>query len=466
VAPRPYSIVLLWRSSIADNDLQLTFGADASGVTQGVGQASNAIAGFGPKIDTLRKSFSDLGEQLKQTLAGVQALAKGLQSTDAAAAQQKLTEANAKGLEERARDEQKAVAEQLSVSRAVLGAKVAAIQEAAAAGEIGANQESAQIQRLRDQALQDELDAANRSYQIQQGALAQRLTLYAKDTPAYQAVLEKEAALAEQYSDLITKLKADGLKQQDDARRADLVKLKQEWDGAVNPLVSSFTNGLMQMAEGTKNFAQVMRSMGQQILNDFLSKVVDPMIEKWLWKEGRQTAASLLGVAQRTTAEGVAVSAGQGSALAQTLVTLKQDAAKVFGGIFAALSSNPVTLPLAAPAAAAGAAAVMSFSVAEGGWGDVPLDNMPTLLHAQEMVLPARLANPMRSMMDDYASSRNATGGFGAESASGDHYHTHNWNVSALDGASLYRAITGNRSDFGRAMNEIVRGRQGKGFGA
>ncbi|MEJ0065022.1 MAG: hypothetical protein WDM85_05960 [Caulobacteraceae bacterium] len=107
----------------------------------------------------------------------------------------------------------------------------------------------------------------------------------------------------------------------------------------------------------------------------------------------------------------------------------------------------------------------MGFSIAEGGWGDVPFDNMPTLLHAQEMVLPARLANPMRSMMDDYASSRGGTAASNADGAGGDHYHTHHWNVSALDGASLYRAITGNRTDFGRAMNEIVKGRQGKGFG-
>ncbi|MEJ0065021.1 MAG: hypothetical protein WDM85_05955 [Caulobacteraceae bacterium] len=301
-----------------DNDLQLTFGADAAA-------SPRAWVRPAPPSPTRPKGrgapqglvSGDLAEQLKQTLGGVQALAKGLQSADAAGAQQKITEANAKGIEDRARDAQKGLVEDLSASKAVLAAKIAAIQEAAAAGAISASQESAQIARLREQAIQDELDAANRSYQIQQGALDKRLALYAKDSPAFEAVLDKEAALANQYSDEITKIKANALKQQDDAAAADLVKLKQEWDGAVNPLVSSFTSGLMQMAEGTKSFAQEMRSFGQQIHQRLPDPSHHPMIEKWLVEEGQQTAATFLGLTQRATAESVAVSAGQGQAIAQ-----------------------------------------------------------------------------------------------------------------------------------------------------
>src|ERR1700722_19225506 len=66
-----------------DSDLPLTFGADASGVTQGVEQAIASIDDFGPKIEALGKSFNDLAGELKEGLGGVQALAKGLQSAGA-----------------------------------------------------------------------------------------------------------------------------------------------------------------------------------------------------------------------------------------------------------------------------------------------------------------------------------------------------------------------------------------------
>lgn len=403
--------------------------------------------------DTTAQATESQQQPAAANASGAEDAAAVAQATEL---QQKLTAANTEGIEDRARDDQKAAVDQFAADKAVLGEKIAAVQLAAAEGKISATEEAAQIAGLRQQEVQNQLQAADQVYQIQQAALAKRLSLYAKDSPAYQAVLEQEARLAAQYADQITKIKADALKQQDDARKADLEKFKREWDSAIDPLVSSFTKGLLQMAEGAKSFAQVMSSLGQQILNDFLSKVIDPMIEKWLWKEARQTAATLLGLAQRSSAETVANSAGQGQALAQTLMMVKQDAAKVFGGIFAALSSNPATLPAAAPAAAAGAAAVMSFSYAEGGWADVPADNMPTLLHAQEMVLPARLANPMRSMMDDYAASRSAPWSQPAQPAAGDN-HVHNYNISAMDAGSFQSFLRGNKNPLSTVLQEMGR---------
>jgi hypothetical protein len=198
--------------------------------------------------------------------------------------------------------------------------------------------------------------------------------------------------------------------------------------------------------------------VGDTLLSDFMSHVIDPMIEGWLHKEAMQTLATLLGVSQRTTAENTGAAAGRAVSMAQTLAVMKQDAAKVFGNVFAALSSNPITLPLAFPAAAAAAAAVMAFSFAEGGWGEVPFDNMPTLLHAQEMVLPARLANPLRAMMDDYGAARGggAGGGAGADARGGD-THIHNYSITAMDAGSFKTFLRGNKSPLSTVLQEMGR---------
>ena len=69
-----------------DTDLQLTFGADASGVTRGVDEAMTAIADFDETVDALRKSLAQLGGQTTQGLAGVQRLGTTLQVAGAAGA--------------------------------------------------------------------------------------------------------------------------------------------------------------------------------------------------------------------------------------------------------------------------------------------------------------------------------------------------------------------------------------------
>ena len=61
-------------------------------------------------------------------------------------------------------------------------------------------------------------------------------------------------------------------------------------------LVNSFARGLAEMAEGTKSFGQVMRTVGQQVLDDIF-KVVVGMVEKWAWGETEKVLATARGQA-------------------------------------------------------------------------------------------------------------------------------------------------------------------------
>jgi hypothetical protein len=113
-------------------------------------------------------------------------------------------------------------------------------------------------------------------------------------------------------------------------------------------------------------------------------------------------------------------------AMESTWATLKivaNYAAQAAAGAWAAIAGIPVVGPVLAPVIAAGTlAGVMalagSLKSAHGGY-DIPAGTNPlTQLHAQEMVLPAELANKVRGMTD---------GGAGG----GDtHNHFH---ISAID---------------------------------
>jgi hypothetical protein len=73
-----------------------------------------------------------------------------------------------------------------------------------------------------------------------------------------------------------------------------------------------------------------------------------------------------------------------------------------------------------APAAAAAAfAGVMAFDVisAEGGMGSVPFNDMPALLHRNEMVLPASIAEPLRFGLPAIAQMPQLMGGMSNQSS-------------------------------------------------
>lgn len=442
---------------MADNDLQLTFGADASGVTEGVDQAVSAIGDFGQSIATVGQLLANLGMRAKQGLGGMQGVAAGLKAAASAGANglsdvAKAADSLARGIEQRARDAQKSAVEQLGADKAVLAEKIAAIEESAEAGQISRTQESSEIEALHQQEVQDQLAAADKIYQIQQGALQQRLALYKDGSAAYKSVLDREASLAERQVDLITRINADGLRQQDNDRRADLVRLKQEWDSAINPLVASFTSGLLKMAEGTQTFAQTMRALGGQIADDFLTRVIDPMIEKWLWKEGQQLLATITGGAQKNAAMAASLAAGTAADTASSTAQKAVNATTAFSGAIAAISPIPFVGPELAPGIAAQMAALAS---AAGGY-DIPAGVYPmTQLHAQEMVLPARLANPMRSMMDDYAATK--SGPWAAPAQTGGDTHVHHYNISAMDAGSFQTFLRGNKNPLSTVLQEMGR---------
>ncbi|QHJ75217.1 tape measure protein [Brevundimonas phage vB_BsubS-Delta] len=117
--------------------------------------------------------------------------------------------------------------------------------------------------------------------------------------------------------------------------------------------------------------------------------------------EGAKTGATVAGAATRTATEAAASTAAKGFSISTALTDIGANAVRAATGAYAALAGIPIIGPVLAPAAAA-AALYGVYSIgrkmfsAEDGFGSVPYDGAVTELHKEEMVLPAKYANPLR----------------------------------------------------------------------
>lgn len=421
---------------MADADLQITFSADASGVQQGVAAAAASIRSIKPAIADALDGVKSFGV----------ALTEAFKSPDLGG----VAKAAARAVDV------------LAAQKAAIAEQIEALKLKAAVGQISATQMYDQIAALQRRENQDELSANMASYNATMDALKAKFAASQDDLSAQRKIADKMVELAADTAQRTTKINAQGLKQQEADRLASLQKFKQAWNSVVDPLVSGFTSGLMQMAEGTKSFAQVVRGMGQQILNDAL-RLVDRMVERWLWGEVAKRAATQTSVTARMTAERAGASQSAAISGAASLKEIANSAAVAAGDAYKAMAGIPVIGPvLGAAAAATVFAAVMAFkgliSSAAGGF-DVPAGVNPiTQLHAQEMVLPARLANPLRDMLEGFSAA--SSNGFGVvkDGAGGGDFHAHFHMGPGSDGPALQRWFDTHGEKLMRTVNGQLRG--------
>ncbi|HEX4097542.1 MAG TPA: hypothetical protein VHX64_12485, partial [Caulobacteraceae bacterium] len=219
-----------------------------------------------------------------QKWVGDVATAYGAGSAAAKKALEKLTEAALKSLDAGIAAEKKATADQVADAKSAYEEQAAALRERFQAGELDSRQYYTQLEALQRQQTQAEVDAVNAQVAQEAAATRAKLALADLTTEQRKAILAKqiddETSATQQIRRLWEGLFKDLSKDQTEQMRA----FEQQWNSVVNPLVSSFTSGLTQMAQGTKTFQQVMLQLGQQIVGDFVTHVIDPMIESWLRK--------------------------------------------------------------------------------------------------------------------------------------------------------------------------------------
>ncbi len=518
---------------MAGSDVQITLGADASAAVRGLTQFSASLTGLAPQVANLATAFTGLASKISSLSSSVSGLANGLkaagaQGSDGLAALQKEGGGAASTVES-------------------LTGNVTTLLKST--GDLGRGLEVAGLGRFKDQMRQllgllksePQGDAASGP----NGPKASPPSALGVPPPAVAASADKDAtcgcdpaaaAACEQKAQTQrTELAAQGLAQRtsdhaganariaandsgvtaasasnqaqqvavaEDADRAKVAsnnganrqiaaandRTLKQFQASMNGLVNTFAKGLAQMAEGTKSFGQVMRQVGQQILDDIF-RVVVGMVEKWAWGVTQQVLASTQGQAllnalglrelaaeitrqhaqlgavvasekAKTAAQQLGASQGMAISGQAALKDITNSAAQAASAAYNSLAHVPFVGPLLGAAAAATVfAAVMAFkglvASAAGGY-DIPAGVNPlTQLHAQEMVLPARLANPMRDMLASFGSGATAAVASGHTFSFGD---THIHGAPNMSPADFKQALAEHRASVAEAVANALHG--------
>jgi len=158
----------------------------------------------------------------------------------------------------------------------------------------------------------------------------------------------------------------------------------------------------------------------------------------WVATQITMTAATAAGTSTRTAIEEAANKKSLISAAATAVKKILMNMWVVMTEVYSAIASIPYVGPFLAPVLAIAAGATIAswagrVASAEGGWGNVPSDQM-AMIHKNEMVLPAHLAESIRSMT---GSSTNST----------NHFHIH-----AMDAGSFRDYLRENSAALAEGM--------------
>lgn len=221
----------------------------------------------------------------------------------------------------------------------------------------------------------------------------------------------------------------------DVARSAQLAaeKTQRAWDYAASQFTHAMVNGFNQIVFAGNRTHMSLAQMAAQTGAQITESMVDQVLEQWIGAEAKKLASSLQTLIGVGTANATQAATDIATDKAKT-AALVVDAVAIAGakGV-ASFAGAPWPVDMGAPAfGAAMAASASGFGAvasAAGGWDRVPADDAPALLHRNEMVLPANLADRVRGMTEP--------GGAGV-------VHHHHYNIQAWDGRSMKETLRRN----------------------
>ena len=363
-------------------------------------------------------------------------------------------------------------ATQASIAEKLEAAQKAAFDGAAKAGvraskdELGAAMQGAEQQiQVAEKAARDKieiygLEAKGKSI-TEAAKLASTLSALSEEKKAVDAAYAAELAMAGQTAD-----KLAGIRRQltlFDLENIDKVKTAQaqaaeqaaqDWKSFTNTVNSAFTSQIDGLLTGTEKWG----AAGKKVLTDLTEQAIKYFADQALLATENAAknvvlgdivvAANSTGNAEMAQSDASSAAAGLAADAVGAIRAILTGAAEAFAGVFGFLA--PVMGPAAAgPAAGAyGAVAAMAGSVASAdiGMWNVPRDQL-TLIHHNELVMPAAQAGAFRGMLDN--------GGAGGGNVS-VHPTTH-YNITAMDSASVERVLLWNQGALMKTIDKAVR---------
>jgi hypothetical protein len=289
--------------------------------------------------------------------------------------------------------------------------------------------------------------------------LASSREALAEELADQRAALGQEAALGEQSLAQKTRLDEQILS----AERRDQDQLialtrkavdeqAEQYQSLANTVTQAFNSQLHGLLSGTESWHTAFKNVLEDLLIKFIEWGEETVVRQ-IATEAAKTAATTAGVTARTGAEQAGAAASLASQSATIVRSILSSAAEAFAGVFGFLA--PIMGPFAAGPATAAQATVagMAGAVASAdiGMWRVPQD-MLTLVHHNELVMPAVEAGALRDML-----SGEAPASAGAQGGAVHIHPTTNFHVSAVDSGSVAQWMKANSSTMMKAMDEAVR---------
>jgi hypothetical protein len=410
---------------MADSSVSISFGADASGFLDGVAKVSAALQGLptgvnaaAAAVDKSQQSFDSFGVAATASLARIAQAAR-----ETGASQQEVTRASMTAIQGEIAAERAALAQKKQLYDELTKMKVLSGGE-----RLAATQAVLKAEYDSEKALLNEEDAlAGMSLQQHEAVNKKKLMLDAKYAADSQKIMLQSAE-----------------------------QMVAPMNKVIDSMSSSLSSSLSGIIMGTKNFNQLLQSLAQAVVSQFVKMGVD-VVADWAKKqlalaalsvtgENQKTAAAAAGAAARTGISSGEAAAQEATSFGAILKSITASASETFAGVFGFLA--PVMGPAAAGPAAAAQGSVLSVAAFDIGAWSIPQDQL-AMVHRNELVMPAAEAGAFRSML-----SGQAQGG-GAPAGAGDtHVHL---NVSALDHGSVKNWLGNNSRQIMKAMNQAVK---------
>jgi hypothetical protein len=422
---------------MVDATVAVRFAADLGDLVAGMGAARDALASLAP-------SFAELNGQST-------ALAASLGATFDPARLQPYDDA-------------------LATSATIARSLAAAHAEAAAAIKTAESDASEDALRAAQIAIAGELAAET-------DAMRQKLALYADEQRQHEISIadglalssqavregqaEKEAALRQEFAlgeqsaaqrerlaQQLLSIESRADDQQLALTRSAIREQAGQYQTLAGTVTQAFNSQLHGLLSGTESWRQAFKAVLEDLLIKFIAWGEATVVHQ-VATEAAKTTATTAGIAARTGAEQAGATASVATHAAAIIRSILASAAETFAGVFGFLA--PIMGPFAAGPAVAAQTTVASVAgavaSADIGMWRVPED-MLTLVHHNELVMPAAEAGAFRGLLSNEAP--------GAQSAV--HIHpTTNFHVSAVDSGSVAQWMKGNSATMMKAIDEAVR---------
>ena len=375
---------------MTDANVTVSFSASIADFVARVGEAKEALQSFSAPFDEIKDKFASLATASSQAFSAerLQPYRDALIATQAleqsfAADRARASAALRSGDDEEYADAMKAAqlasAEEMRLLADGLKQKLALYAEEARAYEITQSEKLTLSRQALDQEYALELAALQRREALGQQSLADRQRLDDMIIEAARRRNDEAASLT----------------------RSALQEQEREVQSFAESIEQAFNAQLRGLISGTETWRTAFRSVLEDLTVKFI-EWTETSVAHHVVGEAMMTSATTAGAAARAGAEEAGAAASMGAQGAAMIRSILSSAAETFAGVFGFLS--PLMGPLAAGPAAAAQATVagMAGAVASAdiGMWQVPQD-MLTLVHHNELIMPAAEAGAFRSLLGD-----------------------------------------------------------------